>query len=346
MNPALLAADGVPFVGSSMVESADSAFIQGPVGRTQRHVEMAAIRALLPARSPRQAGEDEAHAEALAQVDTPLPPILVHRQTMRVIDGMHRLRAALIQGREEIAVEFFEGSEEEAFLLAVWANTRHGMPLTTRDRQAAAARILRTHPAMSDRAIADIAGLAARTVRGLRSRSTGESPQSNTRIGKDGRERPVDPKSGRRRVVEALMANPEAPLRQIAARAGVSVGTAHAVKTSLRSGNDPLDIGRGSERQADAPRTVAPQAGEPAGHRAGLDRLESLVKDPSLRFSEGGRELLRWFQAQRVARRNQSLLISSIPPHLVPVVIDMAHACADAWNDFARTLDELGNPSQ
>jgi hypothetical protein len=43
-------------------------------------------------------GENHAHARLLAWTPQPLPPILVHRSTMMVIDGMHRLLAAQLRG--------------------------------------------------------------------------------------------------------------------------------------------------------------------------------------------------------------------------------------------------------
>jgi hypothetical protein len=57
------------------------------------------VLSLRPADSPRLNGEDKAHIARLAEMDTPLPPILVDRRTMRVIDGMHRLMAASLLGR-------------------------------------------------------------------------------------------------------------------------------------------------------------------------------------------------------------------------------------------------------
>jgi hypothetical protein len=56
------------------------------------------VLALRPADSPRLNGEDKAQIARLAETETPLPPILVDRRTMRVIDGMHRLMAASVQG--------------------------------------------------------------------------------------------------------------------------------------------------------------------------------------------------------------------------------------------------------
>src|SRR5207302_2774758 len=108
------------------------------------------IDALLPADSPRLEGEQPEQIHALAETDSQLPPILVHRPTMRVIDGMHRLRAVQLKGRKTIGVRFFDASEEEAFILAVQLNVEHGMPLTRADRKAAAQRIVMIRPQWSD----------------------------------------------------------------------------------------------------------------------------------------------------------------------------------------------------
>ena len=77
------------------------------------------IVSLLPADSPRSCGEDGEHIQRLAESGAELPPILVQRGTMRVIDGMHRLRAAILNGYHSIEVEFFDGGDEEAFIRAV-----------------------------------------------------------------------------------------------------------------------------------------------------------------------------------------------------------------------------------
>ena len=73
---------------------------------------------------------------------------------------MHRLSAAKLEGSETIRAEFVDADEQTAFLLAVKANTDHGLPLSVADREAAAERILSWYPYWSDRAIAAIAGLA------------------------------------------------------------------------------------------------------------------------------------------------------------------------------------------
>jgi len=52
------------------------------------------VSALRASQSPRQAGENLEHIRALADTTDELPPIIVRRADMRVVDGMHRLRAA------------------------------------------------------------------------------------------------------------------------------------------------------------------------------------------------------------------------------------------------------------
>ena len=109
--------------------------------------------------SPRQGGENLEHVQSLADATGELPPIIVRREDMRVVDGMHRLRAARLRGDERIAVRFFDGGDDEAFVLAVRTNVTHGLPLSLADRKAAAARIIASHAHWSDRMIATVTGL-------------------------------------------------------------------------------------------------------------------------------------------------------------------------------------------
>ncbi|MEU7041442.1 transposase [Streptomyces varsoviensis] len=87
---------------------------------------------------------------------------------MRILDGMHRLKAAKLRGDQSIEVVFFDGDEEDAFVAAVASNARHGMPLSFDDRTVAATRILGSRPHWPDRTIASVTGLDPRTVRALR----------------------------------------------------------------------------------------------------------------------------------------------------------------------------------
>jgi len=285
------------------------------------------IDSLLPAESPRLAGEDVDHARLLAESDSALPPIIVHGSTRRVIDGTHRLRAAKLRGHDTIAVRVFDGDENAAFVLAVETNIRHGLPLSSTDREAAALRILSTHPEWSDRTIATSTGLNWKTVGAIRRRAHSHGPQPAARIGKDGRSRPVDGSVGRRVASDLIGDRPNAPLREVAAAAGISVATARDVRERLRRGDDPLpdrlrrDRGRYRVDVTDV-----------------LATLDQLKRDPSLRHTEAGRHLLRWLDGHVVDDEDWPKVAESVPPHCVDVVEAIARRCAQAWLDIAITL--------
>lgn len=203
---------------------------------------MVPIHFLLPADSPRLSGEIEEHARLLAESQAPLPPIVVHRATMRVIDGMHRLRAAALRGAAHIEVQLVDGTQEDAFVLAVRLNAEHGLPLSRQDRTAAALRIIDSHPHWSDRRIASVTGLSPSAVGSLRSRSAVTAPAQacSLRTGRDGRTRPVNGAAGRIAASRVISESPDASLREIASRAGVALATARDVRNRMRLGLDPV----------------------------------------------------------------------------------------------------------
>ena len=221
-------------------------------------------------------GEDIKHIRALAEVADELPPIVVHRPSMRVIDGMHRVRAAMLSGVAYIQALLFEGAEDEAFLLAVRLNVVHGLPLSRADRVAAAVRIIRASPQWSDRAIARAAGSQTRRWRRSGDATSAEIPHLSDRIGRDGRIRPVSPAVGRRMASDLIAQNPQAAIREIATRAGISPGTARDVRERLRNGLDPVPARQrgtsGSSRPI--PTRAAPRRGptRAAPRRAGPRR--------------------------------------------------------------------------
>ncbi|MFV8131117.1 streptomycin biosynthesis protein [Streptomyces syringium] len=303
------------------------------------------LDALLPADSPRVAGEDPRHVHALAQLDARLPPIIVHRSTMRVVDGMHRLRAARLRGDDRITVRFFEGSEADAFVYGVRLNTLQGLPLSPADRTAAAERIIGTHPQWSDRLIASATGLAASTVASLRRRCAG-SVQVNARTGRDGRVRPLNAAEGRRRAVALITAKPHASLREIADVAGIAVGTARDVRQRLRLGEDPVPKKlREAESRTAADTSMAlrttPVAAAPVT-TGGEQPLPNLRRDPSLRFTEGGRALLQLLSAHAMGGERWQRLVESVPAHRTAMVAQAARNCAEAWQRFALELERKG----
>lgn len=295
------------------------------------------IVSLQSGESPRLEGENQAHIAWLAETEAALPPILVDRRDMRVIDGMHRLLAATLRGQETIEVEFFDGDPADAFLLAVEANVTHGLPLSQADRRAAAMRIVASHPHLSDRGIGESTGLAARTVAGIRQRSTDAVPQLNARVGRDGRVRPLDGLTGRRRVAELVAKHPRASLREIARAAGVSPATARDVRRRLERGEEP---GRAPAGPEPAPHPAARQRFRRAPGVEPAQVLEKLLRDPSLRHNEQGRWLLRLLKNNALSPPKWSDAVTAVPPHCAALVVQLARSYAQMWLDFAQELDE------
>lgn len=302
------------------------------------------IASLLPGNSPRLAGENPEHIQLLAAAQG-LPPILVHRSTMRVIDGMHRLRAAKVRGDEVISVRFFDGDDGEAFLLSIDANIKHGLPLSRADREAAAGRILMLYPQWSDRSVAAATGLSATTVSTIRRRLLpGEG--AGSRVGRDGRVRPIDGSAGRLRASALITMKPDAPLRAIAAEAGVSVGTARDVRERLRTGRDPVSTaqrGAVEEREPSADSTVESQRRRMRNACPSIDWPSlrgNLTRDPAVRYAENGRAFVRWVDGHVIQPAERDELIDAVPPHWRESVAGLARSCAEAWLAFAEALED------
>lgn len=320
----------------------------GPAPRPQTdsappRTERVAVDALVPGDSPRAGDVDLDYARSL-MATRELPPILVCRRTMRVIDGMHRLTAAMLAGRREIDVHYFDGDDEEAFVQAVQANLHRGRRLSQQERSAAAHRILAAYPQWSDRAIAQAAGLSTKTVAAIRRRSSGDGPQSHIRVGRDGRARPVDAAAGRRRAAAYLRENPDASLRRIASAAGVSLGTARDVRARMQRGEDPV-LRKDTCALAEPVPLAAVEAGEdlavPMRHRvAHNDPLAVLARDPSLRFSDTGKRLLRLLDNRALVGAERDLLLAAVPRYSRAVLIAAVHQHIDVWRAFVNVLDQ------
>lgn len=303
-----------------------------------------AIKSLRIAGSPRTSGEDPQHIRVLAEAQEKLPPIIVQRPSMRVIDGRHRVRAAELCRQDEIEARFFDGDEADAFVVAVRANVTHGLPLSLADRKAAAARIVASHPHWSNRMIASVAGLAAKTVAELRA-LTDPIPHRDLRIGLDGRTRPVN-SAERRDVARQLMVDdPSLSLRQVARATGISPETVRTIRSQLRDTPMPAVPQQGSPERVYDPRPI----GQQNRHRPTIGRVQSirpvlplivrqLKADPSLRFTENGRTLLRLLDAHIITDEKWADLIENIPPHCKDTVANVALQCSEAWKMFAERL--------
>ncbi|MFJ5310263.1 transcriptional regulator [Streptomyces sp. NPDC088350] len=291
----------------------------------------------------------------LTETETALPPILVDRRTMRVIDGMHRLMAASIRGQETIDVVFFDGSEADVFLRAVQENVTHGLPLSQTDRQAAAERIIASHPHMSDRAIGQAAGLGARTVASIRRRSGDDAAQAGSRVGRDGKVRPLDSGEGRRRAAELLADRPKASLRDIARVAGISAATVLDVRNRLARGDSPVrerSVRRASatpEPASQVPtRAIAVTAASASAPGTGVTETaladanlaQKLMRDPAMRGTDRGKALLQLLHLNAANAGRLKAVARVVPAHCVVAVMRLAQHNAQAWRDFACELEE------
>jgi hypothetical protein len=305
--------------------------------RSVGKIVMVPVDELRPGDSPRLDGENEAHVQILAEAQDALPPIVVCRATMRVIDGMHRWRAAIERGEARIAVEFFDGSVADAFLCAVRANVSHGLPLSISDRKAAAKRIIASRADLSDRAIAAVVGLSPPTVGAVRRSSSDRSRQANTRVGRDRRVRPLSAGDGRRRVSEIIAARPGASLRELAREAKVSIGTAHDVRRRTGRGENPVPDRESGARPR--PRGSAKRGGGVAAKVGpGAPTVEMLRRDPSLRFTDAGRALLQWMGVH-AAHHDHERVVNAVPEHCVEITAELARQCAEAWTQLGNELE-------
>jgi ParB-like chromosome segregation protein Spo0J len=315
---------------ASSEDSGDQPSLSEHPEREEPPIHRVPVSELLYADTPRLSGEDEQHSRTLAETETPLPPILVHRETLRVIDGMHRLRAAEMNGQTHIDVRFFDGTIEEAFVEAVRANVAHGKPLNRREREAAAERILSSYSHWSDRAVADACGVSGKTIASLR-RATEAIPQLDARVGLDGRVRPVDSAEGRHRAADVLASEPDASLRDIARRAHVSPATASDVRERVRRGADPAARRRPPPQPAD----VEPS---PASIDEVSAQLRALREDSSLLATEGGKGCVKLFTERFITAHDWRHLADEAPLSRIYVLSDLARRCAKAWNEFADSL--------
>lgn len=320
-----LAGSDSPTVGLPLERQLDSA-----------PVMTVAVGSLRGAASPRLSGECLEHARLLAHSDALLPPIIVHRETMRVIDGMHRVRAAVLRGEQEVQARFYDGTEADAFVLAVKVNRAHGLPLSLGDRKAAAARIIASHPQWSDRSIAEVTALSHKTVGAIRRRLDGELPHMDARISQNGRVRPLDAAAGRRRAAELLAAQPGASLRQVAAATGISPETVRDVRTRLLHDGNPLPPRQ--QRNGRGRDSLSPALVGNAGILMAIVR--KLRRDPALRSSQTTQDLIRLLALQPSDPAQWRQLAVAVPSRWAVPVATAATECARGWHAFADQLHQ------
>jgi len=302
------------------------------------------IEALSLGYSPRGSGEDSEHTRSLAEVFARLPPILVHGPSCQVIDGFHRVRAALLRGENRIRAIVYSGTREDAFVLSVRLNIDHGLPLSRADRMAAARRIMASHIEWSDRMLGTVTGLSPITIAGLR-RSTEQNEQSNIRIGRDGRARPIDITAGRLRAREFLARKPMAPIREIAQEAGISVSTAGDVRRRVAAGLSPLPEGKQARQSAlssgtrngPMPSFVCHPSDKCGDAGAVLDALRN---DPSVERTGPGQFLLRLMDMNVVCMTMGGEITGAVPENYADAIAEIARQYARMWDMLATQLQK------
>lgn len=133
---------------------------------------------------PRLSGEKIGHVCPLVETADSLPPIIVYRPVMRILDGMHRVHAPQLRGEREI--------------------------------KATATRIMLLYRYWLDRMVDSVSGLLHNTACSIRERSTRQNNQSKNRVGWDERIRPHNAIEQRVLAGRLLTENPNASLREVA----------------------------------------------------------------------------------------------------------------------------------
>lgn len=304
-------------------------------GRAAGPVVRLRVDALRYGRSVRIGGENPAHVRRLLGVpEEKLPPVVVHRDTMSVVDGLHRLHAARLRGASHITATLLDCDDVDAFVFALQAN-RDGaaLPCTRAELRAAAEHLLLHRPQWSDRRIAALTGVARRTIAGLRARL---GSQAEARVGRDGKARPTDSARRRELVRELLQDQPHLSLREVARAVGVSPETVRAVRTGLRSVQD--------RPAARAITTALPARSTRAARRA-TEQLDCagllgwLRNDPALRSSDRGRALLRLLHLQVQVRASWTEIADHLPAHCHDSLAAFARKNAVSWRDLAEVLE-------
>lgn len=286
----------------------------------------------------REDGLDPHHVEALCELGGQWSPVLVWGPDNLVIDGAHRVAAAQRLGITTIPAQSFDGSMVDAFVESVQRNSKHGLPLTLRDRIRAARRIVRVLPEWSDRRIAKVCGLSSTTVGKVRhDASTSEAPHAPTRVGIDGRKRPVEPGTTRQRVIQALERNPTGSLRTIAAVACASPETVRTVRKALQAHRV------GESTSADRPGPDATTVHERLSSTEKTNLLKYINGDSALTSCSNSERLLKWLESGSVVDRWPDY-VDLIPLGRVYELADEAMRLSEQWVSFARALEARGKP--
>ena len=278
------------------------------------------------------------HVQRLRPVLDEVPPILVRPRGDRfeVLDGQHRRAAAKFEQRDTIRGVVIELADAEALEAAVAANTTHGLPLKTVERERIARQLAKATD-WSDVRIAEACGLSDKTVAGFRARprSGSEIPNLNTRTGSDGKSYPgtrSDAAANRGKALDIARNDPTIPTRKLAALAGCSDGTAHSVKQEVAAESVRPPLAAVSDPVPDAEPTVG-------------DLVPSVampwVRDERCQVSNATRAFARAMDKHTgdALKDVEQVVIEGCPPgEVAHMAVLHARDAADLWSRIADRL--------
>jgi hypothetical protein len=289
----------------------------------------------LPVGHPWRAdGLDEARVVEVAGSIGQLAPIVVRRIDRLVVDGAHRVAAARRLGIHALAVTWFDGDALEVAQAFIGLNGGCGLPVTGRDREALVRWVLAIEPMWSDRRLAWSCGVSPKTVARHRRERVPGGGDIERRVGRDGRVRPARAGAVRAQVAEALEQDPEASLRAIASKVGVSPETVRSVRRSQGSAAGP---GRVATALARVPDPVVRPAQDPGAV------LAPWHGDPAFESTDAGISFVEWFDTTDVESTCWGRA-EEVPLGRVYEIADEARRRATFWSSFAKELEARARP--
>ncbi|MFC8142765.1 transcriptional regulator, partial [Streptomyces paradoxus] len=168
------------------------------------------------------------------------------------------------------------------------------------------------------------------------------------RLGRDGVVYPLAAGEGRSRALVYLAAHPDASAQEVARAAGISLTTAKDARKRARAVQEEPhttvqpDDGPAREREAGRPAVVERPRAHPVSADPSL-AVRRLRADPSLRFTEVGRKLLRTLDFSVPQPHDWAAMASSLPIHCAPLIAELARHHAESWQLLAESLTERMN---
>lgn len=294
-------------------------------------VSVVALASLPVGHAWRADGLNDARVAALAARYAHLPPVLVRRHDLLVVDGAHTVAAARRLGMQVAHVQWFEGTWAEATEAFVRRNSVvDALCLTADDRRALIHSTLRTEPTWSDRRIAQVCGVSPKMIARGRAGATSLEPihGAEKRLGRDGRARPVRAGAMRSSILQKLEQHPDASLRTIASALGVSPETVRSVRRERQGCSEPT--ARVGSRQFGAlvdEVLARPRPELPAPWRG----------DSAFSSTTEGETFVAWFESSNVV--DHPSRIDEVPLSRIYEIADEARRRAAFWSAFADSVE-------